>query len=90
LIKEPPDKQTVKAPLSEVNLLDRSATYVARETARSSLSKTSTATLLVSAIDAFNGTRKPLGLTLRPLNARGREKMFVEGRWKLVLGKEES
>ena len=80
LIKEPPDKQTVNAPLSEVNLLERSATYLARETARSSCSKTSMTTLLVPAIDAFSGAGRFLGLTLSPLNVRGREKkMWLEG-----------
>ncbi|WVZ20484.1 hypothetical protein V8G54_007806, partial [Vigna mungo] len=85
------DKQTVKAPLSEVNLLERSATYLARETARSSCSKTSMTTLLVPAMDALSGAGKLLGLMVRPLNVRGREKkMWLEGGWRLVLGKEES
>jgi len=44
----------VKAPLSEVNLLERSATYLARESARrSSPSKISMANFLVSGMDAM-------------------------------------
>ena len=85
LINDPPDKQTVKAPLSDVNLLERSATYLAKDTASSSFSKTSTTALfLVSAIDDFT-TSVFLGLAVteeieRPVNERGlHENLKEEG-----------
>jgi hypothetical protein len=60
LMRDPPDKTTLKAPLSFENLSDRSAVYFARDTARSSsVSNTSTFFLsppvsaVVVAIDAF-------------------------------------
>lgn len=58
LTREPPDSTTVKEPLSCEILLDRSAAYLARETARSSsVSNTLTFPLLfgvtISAIDAL-------------------------------------
>lgn len=46
----PPDKTTVKHPLSLMNLFDRSAIYLANDTARCSLLNTSTFLLF---IDAF-------------------------------------
>jgi len=72
LIKEPPDKQTVKAPLSRVNLLERSATYLARETASCSFSKTSISTAIED-FTTLQTNRLLLGLAVTPLNLRGRK-----------------